>query len=378
MGPARGGASTAGLGRLHDRMAGFVERGVVPGMVTLVRRGGEVHVDAIGARTIGGEAIQRDTIFRLASMSKPITAAATMILIDDGKLRLDEPVDRLLPELANRKVLRRLEGPVDDTVPASRAITVRDLLAFTMGFGFVFPLDAHPIQKAAIALDIGYEIPRPQNPPAPDEWMRRLATLPLMYQPGERWAYHTGSDVLGVLIARASGKPFEAFLAERLFEPLGMKDTAFSVPAAKLPRLATCYAFNPMTGAQDLYDGVANSEWGRPPAFPSGGGGLVSTIDDYLAFAVMMLNRGAHGSGRILSERSVQNMLTDQLSAQQKEVSGFFPGMDNRGWGFGFSMITRSDAMPALAGQYGWDGAFGTHWISNPGKDLVALLMTQT
>ena len=214
-------------------MAAHVDRGFVPGMVTLIRRGSEVHVDTIGRRTIGGEPMQRDTIFRIASMSKPITAAATMLLIDDGKLRLDEPVDRLLPELANRKVLRSLEAPIEDTVPATRAITVRDLLTFTMGFGFLFPLDQYPVQKAAIDLQIGYRIPRPQGVPEPDEWLRRFATLPLMYQPGERWTYHTGSEVLGVLIARASGQPFDRFLSERLCGPLGMKDTGFSVPGGQ-------------------------------------------------------------------------------------------------------------------------------------------------
>jgi CubicO group peptidase (beta-lactamase class C family) len=379
--PAAGrGASVAGLARLHDVMAGHVERGALPGLVTLVRRGKDVHVDAIGRRTVDGEPMQRDTIFRIASMSKPITAAATMILVDDGKLTLDEPVDRLLPELANRQVLRRIDGPIDDTVPATRAITVRDLLTFTMGFGFMFPLDTRPIQKAAIELDIGYRIPRPQGVPAPDEWMRRFATLPLMYQPGERWVYHTGSDVLGVLIARASGKPFDAFLAERIFQPLGMKDTAFSVPPAKLSRLATCYAINVTTGVREQYDGVSDSEWASPPAFPSGGGGLVSTIDDYLAFATMLLKEGAHAGGRILSAASVQAMTTDQLTSEQRAKSeeGFLPGFfANRGWGFGLSMISAPGGPATMVGQYGWDGAFGTNWINNPAKDLVAILMSQ-
>jgi CubicO group peptidase (beta-lactamase class C family) len=376
--PRAGGASAAGLGRLHDRMAAHVGRGVVPGLVTLVRRGGEVHVDAIGVRTIGGtEPMQRDTIFRIASMTKPITAAATMILVDEGKLRVDEPVDRLLPELANRRVLRRIDGPIEDTVPASRPITVHDLLTFTMGFGFLFPLDMYPIQKAAIALDISYEIPRPQSEPPPDEWLRRFATLPLMYQPGERFVYHTGSEVLGVLIARASGQPFDRFLAERIFQPLGMKDTGFSVPADKLSRLPTCYSVNPATGALELFDGITGSEWSRPPAFPSSDGGLVSTIDDYLAFALLLLNRGTHNGRRILSASAVEAMTTDQLTPGQK-AAAFQPGyFDNRGWGFGLGMITRTIGPAEPAGQYGWDGAFGTRWINDPERDLVAIFMTQ-
>ena len=236
-----GGLSRARLARMHDVMAGYVERGEVPGLVTLVSRRGEVHVDAIGMKALGGsDPMRRDTIFRISSMTKPITAAATMILVEECKLRLDEPVDRLLPELADRKVLKRLDGPLDDTVPANRPITVRDLLTFRMGFGIIMaPPDTYPIQRAVSELLLGQGPPNPSTPPAPDEWIRRLGTLPLMHQPGEKWMYNTGSDVLGVLIARASGQPLETFLRERIFEPLGMKDTGFSVPAAKIDRLAT-------------------------------------------------------------------------------------------------------------------------------------------
>ena len=208
------------------------ERGVVPGMVALICRRGELHVEAIGAKALAAPPIARDTIFRIASMSKPVTAAAAMILVEECKLRLDEPVDRLLPELADRQVLKRLDGPLDETEPAKRPITLRDLLTFRSGWGIALaPPDVYPIQKAMSELLLGQGPPNPQTPPAPDEWIRRLGTLPLMHQPGERWMYHTGSDVLGVLISRASGQPFEQFLQERLFEPLGMRDTGFSVPA---------------------------------------------------------------------------------------------------------------------------------------------------
>src|SRR6266852_112473 len=265
-----GGLSKARLGRLHDVMAGYVERGEVPGIVTLVSRRGEVHVDAIGMKAAGGSyPVRRDTIFRISSMTKPITAAATMVLVEECKLRLDEPVDRLLPELANRKVLKRLDGPLDDIAPANRPITVRDLLTFRMGFGLMMaPPDAYPILKAASEQQIGMGPPSPSTLPAPDEWMRRLGTLPLMHQPGEKWMYNTGSDVLGVLIARAADQPFEAFLRERLFEPLGMNDTGFSVPAAKLDRLATAYWTDFQTGALALHDAPEGGQWSQPPAFP--------------------------------------------------------------------------------------------------------------
>ncbi|HEX2279532.1 MAG TPA: serine hydrolase domain-containing protein [Candidatus Tectomicrobia bacterium] len=376
-----GGLSQARLGRMHDVMAGYVERGDVPGIITLLSRRGEVHVDAIGVKAVGGsDPIRRDTIFRITSMTKPITAAAAMILVEECKLRLDEPVDRLLPELAGRKVLKRLDGPLDDTVPAKRPITVRDLLTFRLGLGMVTGAPAaYPIQKAVCELQVvGFGPPNPSTPHDPDEWVRRLATLPLMHQPGEKWMYNTGSYVLGVLIARASGQPLETFFHERIFAPLGMKDTGFSVPAAKLDRLASCYRINPDTGALEPHDGVDDSQWSRSPAFPDGGAGLVSTIDDYLAFGQMMLNKGKLGSERILSRLSVETMTTDQLTPEQKAVSDFVPGFwDNRGWGFGVSMITKRDAVASVPGRFGWDGGYGTSWASDPAEDMVAILMTQ-
>jgi CubicO group peptidase (beta-lactamase class C family) len=278
-------------------------------------------------------------------------------------------------------VLKRLDGPLDDTVPANRPITVRDLLTFRMGFGLIWgPPDVYPLQKAVGELQIvGFGPPNPSTPHAPDEWIRRLATLPLMYQPGEKWMYNTGSYVLGVLIARASAQPLETFFRERLFEPLGMKDTGFSVPAAKLDRLATSYWVGSETGALELHDGVADSQWSRPPAFPDAGAGLVSTIDDYWAFGQMMLNKGKHGRERILSRLSVETMTTDQLTPEQKAVlSGLLPGYwDSRGWGFGVSMVTRRDDVAAVPGRFGWDGGYGTSWSSDPKEDMVAILMTQ-
>jgi CubicO group peptidase (beta-lactamase class C family) len=374
------GFSKTRLARLRHVMAGYVERGEVPGLVTLVSRRGETHVEALGMKALGAsDPVQRDTIFRIASMTKPITAAAAMILVEEFKLRLDDPVDALLPELADRQVLRRLDGPLDDTEPAKRAITLRDLLTFRMGFGIVMaPPGTHPIQTAVDDLRLGQGMPQPSLPPGPDEWIRRFGTLPLMHQPGEKWMYHTGSDVLGVLIARASGQPFEIFLRERIFDPLGMKDTAFSAPASKLDRLATAYSRNFETGALELYDPAEGGHWSHPPAFPSGGGGLVSTIDDYLAFGRMMLNHGRHGGERILSRPSVETMTTDHLTAAQKAVSGLVPGdFDNIGWGFGVALVTRRQDVAAPVGSFGWDGGLGTSWRSDPSEDIITILLTQ-
>ncbi len=374
------GLSKARLSRMHEVMAGYVERGDVPGLVTLVSRRGEVHVDVIGTQAFKDpDPMRRDTIFRISSMTKPIIAVATMILVEECKLRLDEAVDALLPELAERQVLKRLDGPLDDTVPAKRAITVRDLLTFRMGFGqMMAPPDAYPILSAASAQQIGMGPPSPSAMPAPDEWMRRLGSLPLMHQPGEKWMYNTGSDVLGVLIARASGQPLETFLRERIFEPLEMRDTGFSVPEASLDRLATSYWTDPASGKLTVYDQAVGGQWSHPPAFPSGAGGLVSTIDDYLAFGQMMLSQGKHGNERILSRLSVELMTTDQLTPEQKAASSLISGfLDGHGWGFGVSVVIRRDDIAAVPGRYGWDGGLGTSWYSDPREDMVIILMTQ-
>jgi CubicO group peptidase (beta-lactamase class C family) len=376
---SQSGFSAARLGRMHEVMAAHVASGEVPGLVTLVSRRGEVHVDAIGAKEVGGDPVRRDSIFRITSMTKPITAAAAMILVEECKIRLDEPVDRLLPELANRKVLTRIDGPLDETEPARRPITLRDLLTFRLGLGAIMgPPDVYPIQKAISELQIvGFGAPDVATPHGPDEWLKRLATLPLMHQPGARWMYNTGSYILGVLIARASGKTLEAFLRERIFEPLGMKDTGFSVPAEKLGRLANAYWPNAKTGALDLHDDARDSKWSRPPAFPDGGAGLVSTVDDYLAFGRMMLNKGKHGGDRILSRPSVEAMTTDQLTSAQKEASPFADLWDSHGWGLGVCVVTHRDGPAASPGRYGWDGGYGTSWSTDPAEDMVAILMTQ-
>jgi len=361
---------------MHDVMAGHVERGDVPGVVTLVGRRGEVHVDAIGTKAVGGEdPMRRDTIFRIASMTKPVAAVAAMILVEECKLRLDAPVDPWLPELADRRVLKRLDGPLDDTVPANRPITVRDLLTLRLGIGAMMASPGqYPVQEAMEEAGVASGSDLPGH--APDEWMERLGGLPLIHHPGERWMYDTGSDVLGVLISRAAGQPLETFLRERIFEPLGMKDSGFSVPAAKLDRLPDCYRASSETGALELYDDAADSQWSRSPVFESGGGGLVSTVDDYLAFCRMMLNKGKHGGERILSRPSVELMTTDHLTAEQKsEASIFF--RDNSGWGFGMAVFTRRDDLAATPGRFGWDGGYGTSGYSDPGEDMVGILMTQ-
>jgi CubicO group peptidase (beta-lactamase class C family) len=373
------GLSKARLDRMHDVMAGYVERGEIPGLVTLVSRRGAAHIDAIGRKSLDGDdPVGHDTIFRIASLSKPITAVATMILVEECKLRLDDAVDKWLPEMGDRRVLKHLDGPIDDTVPAIRPISVRDLLTFRLGIGVVFAEpDTYPIQKAmAEQLDEGP--PNPDHKPTPDEWIRRLGLLPLVHQPGESWMYNTGSDVIGVLVARVSGQPFETFLRERIFDPLGMRDTGFSVPAGSLARLATSYSISPETGRLQVNDPAEGGQWSRPPAFPSGGGGLASTLDDYFAFVQMLRNGGKHGAVRILSRPSVETMTIDHLTAAQKAASSWVAGwFESRGWGFGLSVVTKRDEIARSVGTYGWDGGLGTTWYSDPKEDMVTILMTQ-
>jgi CubicO group peptidase (beta-lactamase class C family) len=333
----------------------------------------------------GDAPMQRDTIFRLASVTKPIAAAAAMMLVEECTLRLDEPVDALLPELADRKVLRSIDSELDDTVPANRPITLRDLLTFRLGYGLIFaPPGTYPIQKAIEESGAFPDINSGGTLPTltPDELMAAYGKLPLLDQPGEQFFYNSGADILGVLIARASGMTFGEFLRERLFTPLGMKDSGFFVPSEKLDRFPTAYWRDFTTGENKILDGVENSPYASPPPFESGGSGLVSTVDDLLAFGEMMLNNGKYGDTRILSRPSVEVMTTDQITPEQKAASGFFPGSagsswEDRGWGFGMAIVTKRDNLAATPGRYGWDGGWGTSWYVDPTEKLIGIMLTQ-
>jgi CubicO group peptidase (beta-lactamase class C family) len=372
--------STARLDRLHQAMAARVAKGELPGIVIAVAQGDDVHVDPIGMMAFGGDdPMRRSTIFRIASLTKPILAAATMMLVEDGKLALEEPVDRLLLELADRKVLRQIDGPLDDTIPANRPITVEDLLTFRMGYGMIFEPSfepSYPIIKAAAELQLVMAEPDPRTPHEPDEWIRRFGTLPLMYQPGERWQYNAGAHVLSVLVARASGQPLGGFFRARIFEPLGMLETGFSVPAENIGRLPSYYMTNFQTGQLELQTLSAPDEWTKPPAFPTGAAGLLSTADDYLAFARLLLNKGVHNHERLLSERSVELMTTNHLTPEQ--MAGGGPVLGGRGWGFGMAVVTTPEEVSAVPGRYGWAGGYGTSWFNDPNQNLVAIALTQT
>ena len=359
-------------------MRRHVESGLLPGLVALVRHRSREHVETFGTLAFDSDVpMRRDTIFRLASMTKPITAVGAMVLVEECKLRLDDPVDEWLPELKDRRVLKTIESPLDDTVPAKRPISLRDLLTFRAGYGEIFFLSPTcPLQNALTEA----RLPLSEwiFAGTPDEFLKRLGKLPLAHQPGERWLYHMGCEVLGVLIGRVSGQPLGSFLRERVFEPLGMKDTGFFVPEEKLDRLPTCYGTDLVTGRLAVLDAAAGGQVSRPPAFESGAGGLVSTIDDMAAFGRMMLNKGAWGRERILSRPSIELMTMDHLTPAQKAASPFFPDFWNdRGWGFGLGVVTRRSDVSEVPGRFGWDGAFGTSWFVDPKEGMVGILMTQ-
>ena len=370
---AAGGFSSKRLARMRELLERHVDAGFVPGMVAVLARHGEVHIEATGNLAFEGAGSRTpmagDTICRMASMTKPIAAACAMTLVDDGTLRLDDPVDDLLPELADMTVLADPDGPLEDTVAAKRPITVRDLLTFTLGTGMVL---ADPgTVPIADALDAIGE-------PPPDEWMRRLGTLPLVHQPGERWMYGTAADVTGVLIARATGRSFGDALRERICDPLGMKDTAFSVSGESMSRFATAYEQDNAATGEPVVEDAPDGLWSRPPVFEGGGGGLVSTGDDYLAFASALLAGGSHHGERVLSRPSVTLMTSDHLTPAQKAVSGFWPGyFDTTSWGFGMNVRTRRTHPGPSVGSYGCPGKYGTAWYNDPAEDMTTIFIMQ-
>lgn len=367
------------LERMHHVLSGYVERQEIPGIVALVSHHDDVHVETLGNMAFGHSApMQRNTIFRIASITKLITAVAAMILVEECKIRLDDSIEPWLPELANRRVLKSLSSDLDDTVPALRAITLRDLLTYRMGFGSVMaPPNTYPIQKLIREYRIGGDGPMlPTQSPDMDEWLEKLGSLPWLAQPGERWMYQVSGDALGALIARVSGQSLGSFMRERIFDPLGMKDTAFYVPPEKIERLPMLYFFNSQTNALDIFDDGANSAWRSEPPFESGGGGLVSTIDDYFTFSRMMLNKGRHGREQILSRASVELMTSDQLAPENRIGAEIFFGTHSS-WGLGMGVDIRRNEIYHTPGRFGWAGGFGTIAYTDPTEGMIGILFTQ-
>jgi CubicO group peptidase (beta-lactamase class C family) len=354
------------LTRIDEIVESAAQQGQAPGIVAAVARGEAVHVATAGVMAVSGAPMRRDTLFRISSNTKPMTAAVVLALVDDGALALDEPVDELLPELGDRRVLILPDGPLSETVPAQRPITVRDLLTFTWGFGmqgamFMAP-EPWPIFTATVERELStFGPPQPATTPDPETWMARLGELPLLAQPGERWLYQSGSQVLGVLASRAAGASYAEVLRQRLLGPLGMNDTAFHTTDTS--RLATAYENR---DGQLVVSDRPDGQWSRPPAFHDGAAGLVSSVDDIVAFGRMLMR----GGSPVLKSATVAEMTRDQLTAAQR--ANVWPGfsfLDDRGWGYGLSVLDD--------GRYTWDGGLGTTWSNVPSQDLTVVVLTQ-
>jgi len=385
------GLTDEGLAALDQALAGHVTRGAVPGLVALVARAGQVHVCTAGQATLGNsEPIGRDAIFRIASMTKPMVGVAAMLLVQDGAMALADPVERWLPELAGRRVLRSYGAELDDTVPAACPITVEDALSFRLGFGCIFDPESLPVVRAEAELKLNtLGPPWPPTPLTPDEWIAGLGSLPLLDQPGELWRYNTGATVTGILIERVTGAPLAEVLRTRVFQPLGMTDTAFYVPAAKLSRFTSMYAPAEIAdrfgaaSADDTGNGLVlidgpHGWYAAPPALPDGAASLVSTVDDLWAFAAMLAADG----GGLLSPESVALMLRDRTTARDHAEMPWFFG-DNAGWGLMMS-VPRAGVAPAPGPPgdgrpygYGWDGGSGTTWRTDPATGLTGILLTE-
>jgi CubicO group peptidase (beta-lactamase class C family) len=371
------GFSRDGLAKIAPAMQGVVDQGLLSGIVTLLWRNGEVaQVTTNGMRDIERKApMQRDTIFRIASMTKPVTTVAALMLMDEGKLRLDDPITKWAPEFANMVVLKDPQGPLDQTYPAPRDITIEDLMTHRSGLAYGFtsvgPI-AHAHQKA-----LGDVLNSDMDP---DVWMKALGELPLSYPPGERFHYSHSTDVLGYIVGRIAGKTFRETLIERIFEPLGMVDTDFWVPSEKADRAAVVYRIKADEGGG--LEPVAFKTYTAPPAFTGGGGGLLSTADDYLKFARMLLGKGEVDGVRLLRPETVEMMTANRLTDAQRAIPFMgLPFWIGQGFGLGLSVITDIDKQSWMGagtnGAFSWPGAFGTWWRDDPQENMVMIYLIQ-
>jgi CubicO group peptidase (beta-lactamase class C family) len=370
------GFSAAGLAQVAPMLKGVVDAGDLSGMVTLIwRKGSEVQLNLIGKRDIAKNLpMERDTLFRIASMTKPITSVAALMLIEEGRMALSDPIAKWLPEFADMKVLTASDGPLGETYPSPRAITVEDLMTHRGGLAYGFtskgPIGKAHEDKLGAVLD---------SPHAPDEWLKRLASLPLSFPPGERMHYSHSTDVLGFLVGRVAGMSYRDFLMQRIFRPLGMTDTDFHVPPEKRGRAAVVYQQDQASGALKP---VPFPQYDTPPAFTAGGGGLISTLDDYLVFARMLLAGGELDGKRYLKRETVELMRVNRLTQEQRAIPFLgFPMWAGMGFGLGLSVVLEPDKHEWMGagskGSFGWPGAFGTWWQADPEKEMILIFLIQ-
>ena len=360
---------------LERNQAGIREvcdAGLLSGALTVVWQRGEVlQVNEIGYRDVDAKLpMARDTLFRIASMTKPVTVAAAMSLVDEGKLALRDPIARWAPELADARVLDDPRGPMDKTHPAGRAIVIEDLLIHTSGLAYSFSASG-PIARAYMRLPFNQ---------GSDAWLAELATLPLVHQPGDKVTYSHAIDVLGVIVSRIEGKPFYQVLDERVLGPAGMVDTGFFVSAEARGRAATMYRLDE---EHQLRHDVMGPPHVKPPSFCNAGGGLWSTADDYLRFVRMLLGDGSVDGVRVLSPESARLMRTDRLTDEHKRHNFLgAPHWVGRGFGLNLSVVTdpaKSAPLfgPGGLGTFSWPGAYGTWWQADPSADLILLYFIQ-
>jgi CubicO group peptidase (beta-lactamase class C family) len=354
-----------GLARMRAVMQAHIDNGRLPGAVMAVALGGHVEMfEALGqCDAASGAAMQADSIFRIYSMTKPLVSLAALMLVEEGRLQLGDPIAKYLPEFAGLQVGVE-EGDALRLEPARRQATVHDLLRHTSGFTYGFLGDS-AVQRQYQAADLA------SRSRTNAEFCQALAQLPVAHQPGSCWQYGHSTDVLGALLEVVAGQPLGTLLAERILEPLAMNDTGFSVPREQWDRIAEPFAQDPDSGAP-----VAMMAAREVPAFESGGGGLVSTADDYIRFLQLMRNRGSLAGTRLVSRKTIEWMTADHLGGIPAHGDLLMPGY---GFGLGFSVRLQAGLapLPGSVGQYFWSGIGGTLFFVDPAEDLFAVLLTQ-
>lgn len=369
--PEEVGLSPERLGRIRPWMKSYVDQQKLAGLITVVaRRGKVVHMERVGMRDKeAAKPMEFDTIFRIYSMSKPITSVAVMMLYEEGRFQLDDPVSKFIPDFKDLKVYTYSSRSTLQVTDASREITIRDLLIHTSGLTYGFSHDP---------VDVMYREARvlSRNGTLKD-MIRKLAKLPLRHHPGQRWEYSVSIDVLGYLVEVFSGMPFDRFLEEKIFKPLNMKDTGFHVPKEKFERFATNYG--PDDDGLKVIDAPATSRFSKPTNFFSGGGGLVSTASDYMRFAQMMLNGGELDGVRLLSPKTLELMTKNHIP--EKSLPLRLGPEEFKGYGFGLGFAVLMDVVKSgvvgSKGEFRWSGAASTHFWIDPEEELIGLLLTQ-